>query len=99
MNKAVLLGKFRRIGHLQIDLAGLEPRNRDAERTHRGLRGKGRGYDGAIIRIFRLEAWHEILFRRSPVWCLLAPWIASHFDTVAYRKIDELAIRCRINIR
>jgi hypothetical protein len=58
MDEAVLLGPVERIGHRQLNLAGLKPCDRDAERPHRPLPIEGCCGDRAKVGILRLEARH-----------------------------------------
>jgi hypothetical protein len=61
MDEAVLLREGRRIRHRKLDLAGLQPRDRNAERAHRGLRVEHGGGGATEVRIFRLKARHHAI--------------------------------------
>ena len=56
MDEAVLLGEVGRIVHRKVDLARLQPRDRNAERLHRALLLERVNRDRAIVRVLRLEA-------------------------------------------
>src|SRR6185369_2562888 len=60
MDEAMLLGEVERIVHREIDLARLQPRNRNAERLHRPLLLERVNRDCAIVRVLRLEARHAV---------------------------------------
>ena len=55
MNKAVLLGVSGPVGHGELDPAGIEPRDCDAEALHGALPGEARPDTLIEVRIFRLE--------------------------------------------